>query len=698
MAKRKTIKAAASQAHPIIGIEAPVEIIQAAESDGKKTPPKFNVTAYTGGPMSVGGWDLPIVIDLAGMQFGNSLVANLDHDASKRVGNVTERSTDGGILTLGGNASARTASRDEVVGSAADGFVWQASVEAQPGEVVEVEAGKTADANGKTHAGPIYMIRTSTLKGFAFVSHGADDNTSVAIAAGRKSDGTKEIEMKKELREFIEAMLPGIEVDSLSKEAIANLEADFEGKGGIRKVGAAKPSAGNIFAERKAERDRVDQIREIADKYCERRPHDIEAIEKMYDHAIAAKMTVQEFRLEMAEATIPEAHTVFSPASRESRDLSAAVIEAAICTAGRLKDVDKQFDDRTLQAAHDRFKHGIGLKELFLLGAQANGYRGNGGYNVDINVQRAAFGMAAPNRIHATTFSTISLPNIFSNVANKFIREGWMSVDQTPLRVADIQPVNDFKQRTTVSLTGGLQFEQLAADGSIPHGEIGETVYTNQADTYAKMFAITRKDIINDDLGALTRVPRRLGRGGMLKLNDLFWTVFLDNSTFFSVGNLNVSTADGTLGLTGLQQAETIFMNQTDPDGLPLGSMPAILLVPPSLKATALTLMNSQLTITGANTTLGNTNVWQGRFRVESSPYMENSTYTGFSAVAWYLLADPSDIPVVEIVALNGRVEPQVDTADADFNVLGVQMRGYSDVGVAMQEFRGGVRADGSAP
>jgi hypothetical protein len=240
-------------------------------------------------------------------------------------------------------------------------------------------------------------------------------------------------------------------------------------------------------------------------------------------------------------------------------------------------------------------------------------------------------------------------------------------------------------------------FEQLSPAGEIPHGELGETVYTNQADTYAKMFAITRKDIINDDLGALTRVPRRLGRGGMLKLNDLFWTVFLDNSTFFASGNSNVSTADGTLGLTGLQQAEAIFMNQTDPDGLPLGSMPAILLVPPSLKATALTLMNSQLTITGANTTLGNANIWQGRFRVESSPYMENSSYTGFSAVAWYLLADPNDIPVVEIVALNGRVEPTVDTADADFNVLGVQMRGYSDVGVAMQEYRGGVRADGSA-
>jgi hypothetical protein len=106
--------------------------------------------------------------------------------------------------------------------------------------------------------------------------------------------------------------------------------------------------------------------------------------------------------------------------------------------------------------------------------------------------------------------------------------------------------------------------------------------------------------------------------------------------------------------------------------------------------------MNSQAVVTGANTTIGNANVWSGRFRVESSPYMENTSYTGNSAAAWYLLADPNDLAVIEIAALNGRVEPVVDTADADFHVLGVQMRGYADVGVSMQEFRAGVRSAGS--
>ena len=183
-----------------------------------------------------------------------------------------------------------------------------------------------------------------------------------------------------------------------------------------------------------------------------------------------------------------------------------------------------------------------------------------------------------------------------------------------------------------------------------------------------------------------------------MKLNDIFWTVFLNNSAFFTTGrgNANEAVADMTVG--GLTATEVIFMNQTDPDGKPLGLMASLLLVPTALKVPANTLMKSERLITGATSvTTGEANPYAGRFRVESSPYMSNTSYTGYSTAAWYMLADPNEMPVVEIAALNGRVEPVVETADADFNVLGVQMRGYSDVGVSLQEYRAGVRADGGS-
>jgi hypothetical protein len=506
--------------------------------------------------------------------------------------------------------------------------------------------------------------------------------------------------MRAEVKAWAESVLL-LDVDTLTEEQQAALEANYAGQNGKQ----AKPIQGaNPFEARKLEAKRRTDIREIADKFIERREGDveyIEAVEKMYDHAIEAKMMPQDFRMEMYESSIPLGHSVQPPRTRD-RGLTNRVLMAAVCQAGRLGTVEKDFTDQELQLAHDRFPHGISLAQLFIVAAEANGHRGISGGQVTLEIQRAAFGMAGGHRpIQAQGFSTIDIAGIVAATANKFLHEGWMHVDLTPLRIARIKSVRNFHQHTTVSLTGALQFEQLGADGEIKHGTLDHLTYTNQADTYAAMLAITRKDIINDDLGALTAVPRRLGRGGALKLNDIFWTEFLSgvSTSFFAAGNSNINTGVADMTIGGLEATETIFMNQTDPDGKPVGFMPRILLVPTALKAKAMALTTDQgnLLITGASATIPNVNVFAGRFRVESSPYISNSSYTGNTAVAWWMLADPNDEAVIEIAALNGRVEPTVDTADTDFNTLGVQMRGYCDIGVNFQEYRAGVHADGGA-
>jgi len=675
----------------LIAIACPVQI-KAAEGDGdSKGPPSFSVVAYTGGALSLGNFGAPVVVDVKGISFAKSLIANLDHDRTKRVGHVTETSKADGQLTLGGKVSAATEAAREVVESAANGFVWQASIEAQADELREVAAGKTVKVNGQEFIGPLYVAARSTLRGFAFTSHAADDNTSVSIAA--EAAEPKESKMDPKIKAWAESM--GIEVDSATPEQEAKIVANYEGLHGKRPK--TKVSLSDGIEARKAEAERIDAITEIALAACEKQPFHIDQIKSLAEDAIEGKWTVDKFRLELLEATMPQAHTVWS-GTRERDRLTNRVLEAAVCMSGRLDGHEKMYSDQELQAAHDRFPRGIGLNQLLLIGAEANGYRSNHSREVTIEAQRAAFGMIGQQMIHANAFSTVSIPNVLSNVANKFLRDGWNAVDMTPLAVAAIRSVRDFKQITTVSLTGHLMFEELGASGEIKHGTVSDLTYNNQADTYAKMLAVTRKDIINDDLGALTAVPRRLGRGGALKLNDIFWTVFLNNTAFFASGNNNVNTAVADMTLGGLEATETIFMDQVDPDSKPLGVQPKILLVPTALKAAALALMASERIIDGSATTArGDANIYRGRFRVESSPYMSNSAYTGYSAAAWYMLADPNEMPVIEIAALNGNVMPVVETADADFNVLGIQMRGYSDVGVALQEYRGGVRADGGS-
>ena len=209
-----------------IAFDSAVTIEAASTDETAKGPRKFDVLAYTGGPMKVRGYDLPVVVDLGGLKSSRSLVANLDHDATKRVGNVTAVANDGKELRLSGTASAATPHRDEVIQSARDGFTWQASIEASPARITELSEGKKQTINGREITGPAYVVRAATLKGFAFVSHGADDETQVKIAASAAH--SQEKKMDPELKAFIEAI--GLDPENIEADALAAIKANFAGK------------------------------------------------------------------------------------------------------------------------------------------------------------------------------------------------------------------------------------------------------------------------------------------------------------------------------------------------------------------------------------------------------------------------------------------------------------------------------------
>ncbi len=307
-------------------------------------------------------------------------------------------------------------------------------------------------------------------------------------------------------------------------------------------------------------------------------------------------------------------------------------------------------------------------------------------------VQAAAPQSSGANNVLHAAFSTLSLPGIFSNVANKFVLKGFMGVEDVWRRIASIRSVKDFKTITSYRLTGDMVYDQVSPDGELKHGKLGEESFTNKADTFGKMFSITRQDIINDDAGALTVVPRRIGRGHHLKINNVFWAEFKDNADFFKADNKNYMSGAGTiLDIDSLSLAEKMFFDLKDPDDQPLSINPTTLLVPNALNVNAANLMNStELRPTGATSRKVMTkNPHAGKFTPIRSSYLNDS------ATAWYLLASPDDLPLIEIVFLNGKQTPTVETAQADFNTLGIQMRGYGDFGVSKQEFRAGVKSLG---
>ncbi|MGL6193677.1 MAG: Mu-like prophage major head subunit gpT family protein, partial [Thermoguttaceae bacterium] len=300
-------------------------------------------------------------------------------------------------------------------------------------------------------------------------------------------------------------------------------------------------------------------------------------------------------------------------------------------------------------------------------------------------------------------FSSMSLPGILSSVANKVLLEGFLMMDDTWKKIVKIASCSNFQQHNRYRMNGSFKFEKVGADGEIKHGGVGEQQFVQQLATHAIMFALTRQMIIDDDLGAFTDIPRGIGVGASEAINDAVWECLLlnanqkDGKPFFGSDHKNLVTgADAKLDIDGLTKAELVFSQQERSEGRPLGIPATILLVPSALKVAAELLMKS-LTVnesTDPNKPKPVNNPHAGKFEAVSTPYLSSKAFKKNSSSAWYLFADPRRLAALEVAFLGGQDRPTVERADADFNILGVQFRGYIDFGVKEQDWRGALRLD----
>ena len=631
---------------PALMLTATADITVVAAADGQAAPlPRFKMVAYTGSAMRVAGWRHPVVIDLAGLAVpSQARPIRFGHDPLSGVGHTDAIRVEAGQLVATGVISRDTQAAKEVVASSRNGFPWQASVGASVEEFEFIKDNQKATVNGQELTGPVNVVRKATLGEISFVDLGADGRTSASIAAHQNKE-------------------PRVMADDSNPTPTP--------------ITAAEQTPEQIRVAALAETSRITAVRKV----CGGKHGEIEA------QAIRDNWDATRTELEVLRASRPKAPAIHAP----DTSVTSEVLEAACFQSAKLEGIEKTCSAQAIEIAAKRFQGGLGLQELLFEAAIANGYTGRT-FRDSRRVLEAAFGRGIE-----AGMATIDVGGILSNVANKFLLEGFFSVERVWRSICAVRNVSDFKTVTSYRLVGKDQYEIVAPGGELKQGTLGEETYTNKADTYGLMLTIDRRDIINDDLGAITTVPRKLGRGSGLKINDVFWTAFMNNAAFFSAGNKNfLSGADTALGIDGLTKGEVTFMDLVDSDGKPTGVMPSILLVPTALSAVGTQLYKSvEMRDTTANTKFPVANPHQGKFRIEVSRYLSNALYTGNSAKAWYLLADPSDLPVIEMAFLNGQEAPTIETSDADFSQLGVRMRGYHDFGVALQDPRGGVKSKG---
>jgi phage major head subunit gpT-like protein len=597
-------------------IEAP--ILADGQSSGN---PKFSLVGYTGRAIRQAWSRTPLVVDLAGMDTTSQPIAVMlghQYDIDHAVGQASDVVNSGTDLTVATEVIGESPEVAKAVTLARKGWRFQASIGADVGRIENIAAGESVEVNGRQFAGPISVVRASTLREVSIVLFGADAATSAAIAAEANDGGFPMADHATQKPDEVKA----------SAEATAKVAVEAKAPEAVTPP-APSVDLGAIKAEL------LEQIRK-----------------EVKAEALA------DIRADRPSA--PAVHVVAKPAETDE------LLVASICLAGNLPGVDKQFGERTLEAAHKR--RNMGLQEMLLRAAKANGYQGDAYKLTDGNLRdvlKASFGS-----------STHSIANVVGTAYGKFLLNGYTSVESVWDRISMIRPVSDFKAVTGVRVNGGFTFEEVGPAGELKSAEATDEARSFGAKSYGRISAISRRDLINDDLGALTVVPTRLGRGAALRFNTNFWAEFqASNATYFERATAGAGNA---LSLTSLKAAVSAYRKVTDADGNPLSVAPAMLLLPPELEIAGAELMGSAL-IHGTSGAAPSTNVLAGRYQVVSSVYLS-------SASTWWLVANPGDLNAMEVLFLNGNRNPVVEQAEADFDTLGIQVRGYFDFGVAKGE------------
>jgi hypothetical protein len=636
------------------------------------------MTAYTGGPMTLAGWRYPVVVDLAGLNTGDSakpIFLGHQQDVDDLVGQTDRIEIVEGQLMASGDVLGDSPRVQRVVALADKGFRWQASIGAQAQKVDFIKAGQSVVVNGRSLDGPLNVARQSLLGEISFVPLGADTQTSALIANQPTKQPNKELPM--DFSEWLQAS--GFDPEALSDDQTKTLRASFDSQQQDTETSVA-------VADGDDDEDPAKRLRASAASELRRQSRILEVCGSAHQ-AIAAQAIEEAWDETKTELEVLRASRPSSPSPGGATDKSPdqGVLIAAACRAAGMTDQRAltQFGEKTVEAS-DRFR-GVGFQEFCEIAA---------GRRLPRYRQDASGWLQA-------AFSTMSLPGILSNVAHKMLLDGFNYVEDAWRQVCKIGSVSDFKEHTRYRLTDDMKFQPVGKGGELKHGKLGEENFTQRADTFGIMFSLERKDIINDDLGAFAAVPQVLGMGSAEAIAEAVFELLLSNPAgFFSAGNKNYLTGANTaLSIESLTAAELTFLEQTKPNGRPLSVAPQKLFVPPALKVLAQQLMKDTAVneTTTANKPKVASNPHAGKFDVVTSAYLSNSAIPGASNKAWYLFADPNRVPAVEVAFLNGKQTPTVERADANFNTLGIQFRGYIDFGVKEQDHRGAVKVKGEA-
>jgi HK97 family phage prohead protease len=379
-----------------------------------------------------------------------------------------------------------------------------------------------------------------------------------------------------------------------------------------------------------------------------------------------------------------------------ARAAALAELERRADAAPRIRThVGESNDDPAVVATRcaDALTHRMGA--LAELPEPARQYRGLG-FAGHARVMLAARGervvSLSDEAVLTRAMTTGDLPNLLTGTGNRALLASYTAAVSPVLALFRRTEGRDFRTLHRLRLGELSLLDEVPESGEVKHGGIGESAESFAIKSYAKLFALTRQAIINDDLNAFGQMMQMQGRQaaetlnaaavGLLTQGSGLGPIMSDGQRMFHSSHGNVATTPAAPGESAFAAGLAAMRGQRGLDGVsPINVVPRHLVVSPEFEVDASHALAEIFPVSGENVnSLGRTLTLMVEPRL--------------SGERWYLFADPASFANFEVAYLSSAPAPQMESRQG-WDVLGMEFRTVFDFGLGAIDYRGAFTNEG---
>lgn len=290
-------------------------------------------------------------------------------------------------------------------------------------------------------------------------------------------------------------------------------------------------------------------------------------------------------------------------------------------------------------------------------------------------------GLTADTVITRALHTTSDFPLILGDAVGRELRRAYQAAPSGVRQVARQTTARDFRAKRALQFGEGPELKKVNEGGEFQHGTIEESAESYSVETFGRILSVSRQALINDDLGAFTQIPAKLGNAARAFEASQLVAKLIENPAMsdgvavFHADHGNLTGTYAAPGLTPLSAARLAMRKMKGLGGELIDATPRFVLVPPELETAA-----EQALAEIAATKTADHNPFENLTLVVEPRLTDPEQ--------WYIAADPALIDGLEYAYLEGAPGPQIETRQG-FEVDGVQMKVRLDFGCGWVDYRG---------